>query len=100
MAENRGRGQGRGRNDNRGAMMTTLFDSSWAQPRPGGRRCGDCTLCCKLLPVRELHKKGGERCQHQKAGKGCGVYNKPAMPPSCGLWSCRWLVQPDETAEL
>jgi hypothetical protein len=60
------------------------------------RACGDCQLCCKLLPVRELAKGGGQRCQHQRTGKGCLVYQQPAMPPSCQLWSCRWLV--DETA--
>jgi hypothetical protein len=59
------------------------------------RQCGDCQLCCKLLPVRALDKGAGERCQHQKFGKGCGVYRKPAMPPECGLWNCRWLVSDD-----
>lgn len=60
--------------------------------QPSTRRCGDCQLCCKLLPVRELQKGANTRCQHQRVGKGCGVYNGPAMPPSCKLWSCRWLV--------
>jgi hypothetical protein len=63
------------------------------------RSCGGCTLCCKLLPVRELHKQGGERCQHQRQGKGCAVYQQPPMPPSCRLWTCRWLYQ-DDTADL
>lgn len=58
----------------------------------GPRRCGGCTLCCKLLPVRELDKKANERCKHQRTGKGCAIYGKPSMPPSCRLWNCRWLV--------
>jgi hypothetical protein len=62
------------------------------------RKCGDCTLCCKLLPVRELDKGAGERCQHQGVGK-CRVYHRPQMPPSCRLWNCRWLVDP-ATAKL
>jgi hypothetical protein len=56
------------------------------------RQCGSCTLCCKLLPVQELHKGANTRCQHQRTGKGCRVYNKPAMPTSCRLWSCQWLT--------
>lgn len=63
------------------------------------RHCGECNLCCKLLPVRELDKGAGQRCQHQSHAKGCTVYQQPAMPLSCRLWSCAWLVQ-DETADL
>lgn len=53
------------------------------------RQCGDCTLCCKLLPVRELKKLAGARCAHQRHGKGCAIYGR--HPPSCALWSCVWL---------
>ena len=63
------------------------------------RQCGDCQLCCKLLPVPPLGKKAGQKCKHQKFGKGCAVYHKPGMPPECGLWNCRWIVS-DDTAEL
>jgi len=55
------------------------------------RQCGDCQLCCKLLPVLELSKLANTRCQHQSAGKGCRVYGQREMPASCRLWSCRWL---------
>lgn len=60
------------------------------------RKCGGCTLCCKLLPVRELDKGANTHCKHQRSGKGCAVYRKPGMPISCSLWSCRWLF--DEAA--
>jgi hypothetical protein len=63
------------------------------------RQCGDCQLCCKLLPVPPLEKKAGERCRHQKFGKGCAVYHKVGMPPECAIWNCRWLVN-DDTADL
>lgn len=63
------------------------------------RQCGDCQLCCKLLPVPPLGKKAGQRCRHQSFAKGCKVYHKPGMPPECALWNCRWLVN-DDTAEL
>jgi hypothetical protein len=64
------------------------------------RECGGCTLCCRLLPVRELHKPDNQRCTFQRTGKGCAVYDKLArVSPSCVLWSCRWLVN-DDTADL
>jgi hypothetical protein len=63
------------------------------------RQCGDCQLCCKLLPVRELDKAAGVRCEYQKFGKGCTVYRTRAMPACCGLWNCRWLVN-DDCGEL
>lgn len=62
------------------------------------RQCGDCQLCCKLLPVDHF-KDAGERCKYQRAGKGCTVYNQLQMPTACALWNCRWLVE-DGTAEL
>lgn len=63
------------------------------------RNCGDCSLCCRLLPVRGIEKPANTRCQHQRHGKGCAVYGRvttplgaPRMPLECKLWSCRWLV--------
>lgn len=53
------------------------------------RKCGNCTLCCKLLPQAELNKAAGQRCQHQRH-TGCRIY--PRRPASCRLWSCMWLV--------
>jgi hypothetical protein len=60
------------------------------------RQCGECSLCCKLLPVRELRKKGGERCEHQRH-TGCAIYGK--RPMSCAIWACRWLTS-DDTADM
>jgi hypothetical protein len=66
-----------------------LYDAD----RKGHRRCGDCQLCCRLLPTEEIAKPALKRCQHQKHGVGCAIYSR--RPVSCQLWSCRWLV--DET---
>jgi hypothetical protein len=64
------------------------------------RHCGDCQLCCKLLPVRSLDKGAGERCKHQRHGKGCAVYHQlGSVSPECRLWSCRWLIN-DDAADL
>ena len=81
--------------------MTVLFDKSWGQ---GPRKCGGCTLCCRLLPVHHgasaggidlpgsWHKKAGERCRHQRTGKGCAVYRQAGFPTACAIWNCRWLT--------
>lgn len=54
------------------------------------RQCGDCQLCCKVLPVGEIKKPANTRCEFQIAHKGCRIYGR-RMPTSCQLWSCRWL---------
>lgn len=64
------------------------------------RQCGECTLCCNLLPVRSLDKGANERCKHQRGLKGCAVYaSLERVSPECRLWSCRWISNSD-TAEL
>lgn len=64
------------------------------------RRCGDCQLCCKLVPVKGLGKPAGRRCIHQRAGKGCVVHDRlKFVSPSCAIWSCQWLANHD-TADL
>ena len=62
------------------------------------RRCGDCSLCCKLVPVAEIGKAANQRCEQQRTGKGCLVYHKSIFPRSCKVWSCVWLL--NEAAEF
>jgi hypothetical protein len=73
-----------------------LFDAE----RVGGRHCGGCTLCCKVMPVEQaLNKPANQRCRYQ-SHKGCKVYaNLPVVSPSCHVWNCRWLIDP-ATREL
>jgi hypothetical protein len=66
---------------------------------PQMRRCGECTLCCSLLPVVPLNKKAGERCINQR-GLGCKVHEKAGFPTECRLWNCRWLVDRTTTKLL
>jgi hypothetical protein len=62
------------------------------------RRCGDCQLCCKLMPLRDAtvhdgYKPANMKCTHQKFGVGCSIYAK--RPRSCAVFSCRWLTKHD-----
>ena len=53
------------------------------------RTCGECTLCCKLLGVEELHKAAGAWCELVQIGKGCGDYEH--RPQSCRDFECLWV---------
>ena len=61
---------------------------------PNQRTCGTCTLCCRLVPVKDkdLIKPANQRCQHQSA-VGCRIYAD--RPFSCRMWSCQWLLGAD-----
>jgi hypothetical protein len=66
-----------------GKLVITFDDKG------NGRICGSCSLCCKLLPLPTLNKPANQRCQHQRHGKGCGIYAD--RPYACRTWSCRWV---------
>lgn len=100
--------------------MTTIDFEPRAQ-----RQCGSCTLCCKLMPmtsrqdedstrtaaemikagmlslkeaagmIKVFDKPAGQRCPHQRHGKGCAIYS--IRPFGCRFWNCRWLVSDDTT---
>ncbi len=56
----------------------------------GGRECGECTLCCKVMAIEELAKPASSWCPHCKPGRGCLIYaNRPA---ECRAFSCLWLI--------
>jgi hypothetical protein len=56
------------------------------QPKP----CGECSACCKILPVRELNKPAGVWCNHVVQGHGCGIYAD--RPNICRGYQCLWTV--------
>lgn len=62
------------------------------------RKCGDCQLCCKLMPISEINKPALSKCPHQRFGVGCSIYNR--APKSCRTWSCQWLVGGDGAETL
>ncbi|MBR0869257.1 hypothetical protein JQ633_02720 [Bradyrhizobium tropiciagri] len=55
-----------------------------------GRRCGDCTLCCKVMAIEELAKPANAWCRHCKPGRGCVIYDD--RPAECRSFSCVWLI--------
>ena len=56
------------------------------------RTCGECKLCCFLLPTPEIDLPANTHCAHE-CRKGCAIYSR--RPTSCQLWSCRWLLGDD-----
>ena len=55
-----------------------------------GRRCGDCSLCCKLFEIEELNKPKDKWCQHCRPAKGgCSIYEQ--RPQACAEFICSWL---------
>lgn len=53
------------------------------------RQCGSCTMCCKLLAVKELEKPACQWCSHVIQGKGCSIYE--TRPTACREFECAWL---------
>jgi hypothetical protein len=56
----------------------------------GGRACGSCTLCCKVIGIGALEKPAGAWCAHCKIGHGCTIYE--ARPDECRAFFCMWLA--------
>lgn len=49
--------------------------------------CGNCTLCCKLLPIKELNKETNVVCKHV-CNNGCSIYGK--HPTECSIFNCAY----------
>lgn len=53
------------------------------------RDCDGCTICCKVMKIRELEKPGNIWCAHCVIGSGCKIYAE--RPESCREYECLWL---------
>jgi RNase P protein component len=54
-----------------------------------GRACGECSLCCKLLYIKELDKPANQWCPHCRPGKGgCSIWG--ATHDICKTYFCGW----------
>jgi hypothetical protein len=58
------------------------------------RECGNCTVCCKILPIRAagLRKTSHELCVHCHEHDGCTIY--AARPQVCRDYYCGWRMLP------
>jgi hypothetical protein len=55
-----------------------------------GRRCGDCSMCCKLPGIDAVEKPEGVWCRHCAPGRGgCLIYEQ--RPVSCRTFYCDWI---------
>jgi hypothetical protein len=56
-----------------------------------------CTLCCHLVPVKEIGLRSFTRCTMVRTLPswpiGCAIHHTP--PRSCRAWSCVWLQNPE-----
>src|SRR5262245_12210699 len=69
--------------------LTKGTSAQWAAQT--GRACGQCSLCCKLLHVKELDKPANRWCQHCRPGKGgCSIWG--ATPEICKSYFCGWRI--------
>ncbi len=66
------------------------------KPAPG-KSCAGCTLCCKLLGIKEFVKPAGQWCEHCAIGQGCKIYE--ARPTECRTFHCVWLLDANMPAE-
>src|SRR5450432_912545 len=62
-------------------------------PVTESRRCGTCTLCCKVLTIPEFGNPSGQWCPHCVQGRGCTIY--PNWPNECRAFQCGYLMWPE-----
>ena len=53
------------------------------------RECGTCTMCCKVMGIKEIEKPSGQWCPHCLPGRGCAIYQD--RPGECRSFMCDWL---------
>src|SRR5262245_56261740 len=77
-------------------MQVSGQHSDWGRgdkDKPGVRKCGECSLCCKLPRVDDVEKPSWTWCRHCDVGKGCSIYE--SRPNICREFKCRWLTDTD-----
>ena len=51
-------------------------------------KCGECTLCCKLLELHEIPSEIGVYCEKCIPCEGCTVHDN--KPQECKDYQCMW----------
>ena len=57
------------------------------------KECGDCTLCCMVLPIHQVQSPPSVMCQHCTIESKCNIYD--TRPEACKNFNCEWIL--DET---
>jgi len=52
-------------------------------------KCEECTLCCELLPIKEINKQPSVLCSDCTLSKGCNIYNN--RPEECKNFNCLYI---------
>jgi hypothetical protein len=71
-------------------LFANDHDGKDASMTANSRQCGECSLCCKAVAVRELDKPAGQWCRHFSRGARCTIYDE--RPGSCRVFNCHWLL--------
>ena len=76
--------------------MTEHMESATSEVRP----CGECTMCCKLLLIRQnedggladfpFDKPASTLCKHCDPGHGCKIFATADFPNLCKSYFCLW----------
>jgi hypothetical protein len=53
------------------------------------RTCDECTVCCFIGGVVELHKKAHTACIYENGG--CTIFDSEKRPKICHMFQCSWL---------
>ena len=61
------------------------------------KECGDCTLCCLLLPVPGVKEGINTNCRF--CTHHCTIYNNN-RPTICSTFDCEWLLKENMSDEL
>ncbi len=55
------------------------------------RQCGECTVCCVVLPITEFGGKPRNVPCEKLCASGCSIHNLPEHPQVCRDYRCEWL---------
>jgi len=55
------------------------------------RECGSCTLCCKMLYVKDYNSPIGKYCKNCNPNQGCKIHEE--RKEICRTFDCLWIKQ-------
>lgn len=78
-------------------MDNSRIDATFHPPAEG-KSCGECSLCCMVMPVSQIGKSAGVWCRHaDQNGGGCAIHE--TRPDICRVFHCHWMTNPELSVE-